>query len=57
MTSSTVQYKYLETPRGKKPRLVITADPELDDNNSIIRYIVMSDGYKTEGLIYASSPK
>jgi hypothetical protein len=45
----------LETPREKKPRVVITADPELDDNNSMIRYILMSDGYKTEGLIYASS--
>src|SRR5580765_5643574 len=47
--------KYLETPAGKKPRVVITADPELDDNNSMIRYILMSDGYKTEGLIYTSS--
>ena len=51
----TTQYKYLETPSGKKPRVVITADPELDDNNSMIRYILMSDGYLTEGLIYASS--
>jgi hypothetical protein len=53
--AATTQYKYLETPPGKKPRVVITADPELDDNNSMIRYILMSDGYKTEGLIYASS--
>src|SRR5215467_5213064 len=53
--ASTPQYKYLETPPGKKPRVVITADPELDDNNSMIRYILMSDGYKTEGLIYVSS--
>ena len=30
------RYKYLETPAGKKPRVVITADPELDDNNSMI---------------------
>lgn len=52
---ATAQYEYLETPTGKKPRVVITADPELDDNNSMIRYILMSDGYKTEGLIYASS--
>jgi hypothetical protein len=53
--TGTAQYKYLETPAGKKPRVVITADPELDDNNSMIRYILMSDGYKTEGLIYTSS--
>ena len=51
----TTQVTYLETPAGKKPRVVITADPELDDNNSMIRYILMSDGYRTEGLIYASS--
>ena len=49
------QYRYLETPAGKKPRVVITADPELDDNNSMIRYVLMADGYQTEGLIYASS--
>jgi hypothetical protein len=47
--------RYLETPPGKKPRVVITADPELDDQNSMIRYALMSDGYQTEGLIYASS--
>lgn len=52
---ATAQYKYLETPAGKKPRVVITADPEMDDNNSLIRYVLMSDGYRTEGLIYASS--
>lgn len=46
---------YLETPAGQKPRVVITADPELDDLNSLIRYVLMSDGFRTEGLIYASS--
>ena len=54
-TFPAAQYRYLETPAGKKPRVVITADPELDDNNSMIRYVLMSDGYQTEGLIYASS--
>jgi len=54
-TATATQYKYLETPADKKPRVVITADPELDDNNSMIRYILMSDGYQTEGLIYVSS--
>ena len=37
VTGATTEYKYLETPAGKKPRVVITADPELDDNNSMIR--------------------
>ncbi|MCW6530479.1 DUF1593 domain-containing protein [Sphingomonas sp. MMSM20] len=47
--------RYLETPAGAKPRVVITADPELDDNNSLIRYLLYSTDYRTEGLIYASS--
>lgn len=46
---------YLETPPGKKPRVVITADPELDDLNSLIRYVLHASDYTTEGLIYASS--
>jgi len=53
--AAATQYKYLETPAGRKPRVVITADPELDDNNSMIRYVLMADGYQTEGLIYTSS--
>ena len=53
LPSGTVTY--LETPAGRKPRVVITADPELDDLNSMIRYVLMADGYQTEGLIYASS--
>jgi hypothetical protein len=38
-----------------KPRVVITADPELDDNNTIIRAILYSPDVKFEGLIYTSS--
>ena len=38
-----------------KPRVVITADPELDDNNTIIRAILYSSDVKFEGLVYASS--
>ena len=38
-----------------KPRVVITADPELDDSNSLVRYLLFSADYTTEGLIYASS--
>lgn len=38
-----------------KPRVVITADPELDDNNTIIRAILYSSDVRFEGLIYASS--
>ncbi len=38
-----------------KPRVVITADPELDDNNTDIRAILYSSDVRFEGLIYVSS--
>jgi Protein of unknown function (DUF1593) len=38
-----------------KPRIVITADPELDDNNSLIRFLLYSSDVNVEGLIYVSS--
>ena len=38
-----------------KPRIIITADPELDDNNSLIRFLLYSKDMDIEGLIYASS--
>lgn len=39
----------------QKPRIIITADPELDDNNSLIRFLLYSNDFDVEGLIYASS--
>lgn len=38
-----------------KPRIIITADPELDDNNSLIRFLLYSSDFNVEGLIYTSS--
>lgn len=38
-----------------RPRIVITADPELDDNNSLIRFLLYSSDMNVEGLVYASS--
>ena len=38
-----------------RPRVVVTTDPELDDSNSLIRYLLHSADFRTEGLIYASS--
>ncbi|MTB52685.1 DUF1593 domain-containing protein [Lewinella sp. W8] len=38
-----------------RPRIVITADPELDDNNSLIRFLLYSTDLNIEGLVYASS--
>lgn len=38
-----------------RPRIVVTADPELDDNNSLIRFLLYSSDLDVEGLVYASS--
>src|SRR6188768_2532775 len=43
------------SPAQTKPRIIITADPELDDSNSLIRFLLYSTDVKIEGLIYASS--
>ncbi len=39
----------------EKPRVIVTCDPELDDHNSLIRYLLFSTDFDTEGIIYASS--
>ncbi len=41
--------------RQARPRIVITTDPELDDNNSLIRFLLYSCDVDLEGLIYTSS--
>ena len=40
---------------SQKPRVIVTCDPELDDHNSLIRYLLFASDFDTEGLIYASS--
>lgn len=42
-------------PATHQPRVVVTTDPELDDSNSLVRYLLYSTDFQTEGLIYASS--
>lgn len=44
-----------EAQETDRPRVVVTTDPELDDLNSLIRYLLYSNEFQTEGLIYASS--
>src|SRR5436190_10726086 len=39
----------------QKPRVVVTTDPELDDSNSLIRFLLYSTDFRIEGLVYASS--
>jgi hypothetical protein len=38
-----------------RPRVIVTTDPELDDSNSLVRYLLYAADVQTEGLIYASS--
>ncbi len=38
-----------------RPRTIVTADPELDDLNSMIRFLLYSNEVQVEGLVYASS--
>lgn len=40
---------------AEKPRIVVTTDPELDDLNSLIRFLLYSTDFRIEGLVYASS--
>jgi hypothetical protein len=45
----------VSTPKAIKPRVVVTCDPELDDLNSLVRFLLFSTDYRVEGLIYSSS--
>lgn len=48
-------YTFAQSDAQQRPRIVVTADPELDDNNSLIRFLLYSTDMEIEGLIYASS--
>src|SRR5262245_41246767 len=38
-----------------RPRTIVTTDPELDDSNSLVRFLLYGDEVTTEGLSYATS--
>jgi hypothetical protein len=38
-----------------RPRTIVTTDPELDDSNSLVRFLLYTNEVTTEGLVYASS--
>jgi Protein of unknown function (DUF1593) len=40
---------------GDRPRTIVTTDPELDDLNSMIRFLLYSNEVRVEGLVYSSS--
>ena len=37
------------------PRTIVTCDPELDDNNSMIRFLLHATDFQIDGLVYTSS--
>jgi hypothetical protein len=55
LTLTTLSWAQQPSVKQARPRIVITADPELDDNNSLIRFLLYSSDLDIEGLIYASS--
>lgn len=38
-----------------KPRIIVTCDPEEDDQNSLIRFLLYRTDFKIDGLIYNAS--
>lgn len=38
-----------------KPRIILTIDPECDDNNSLIHFLLRATDFDVDGIIYASS--
>ncbi len=44
-----------QTHKPARPRIVITADPELDDLNTLIRAVLYFQDFQVEGLVYNSS--
>jgi hypothetical protein len=45
-----------QAPSGAaRPRTIVTTDPELDDSNSLIRFLLYTNEVQTEALVYASS--
>ena len=39
----------------QKPRIIITCDPECDDNNSLIHFLLRATDFDIQGIVYASS--
>lgn len=39
----------------ERPRTIVTCDPELDDNNSMIRFLLHATDFQIDGLVYTSS--
>ncbi|MBQ9286873.1 MAG: DUF1593 domain-containing protein [Bacteroidaceae bacterium] len=47
--------KPLVQQQDAKPRMILTCDPECDDNNSLIRYLLHAADFQTEAIVLTSS--
>lgn len=54
-TLSVPAYADVARPPGGKPRTVVTTDMEQDDYDSLIRYLLYSNEFDTQGIVYTSS--
>ncbi len=45
----------IKVKEQEKPRIIVTCDPEEDDQNSLIRFLLYSTDFKIDGLIYNES--
>ena len=44
-----------EQVQDQKARVIVTCDPELDDNNSMIRFLLFATDFDIEGIVLTSS--
>jgi hypothetical protein len=44
-----------EQVQDQRARVIVTCDPELDDNNSMIRFLLFATDFDIDGLILTSS--
>lgn len=47
--------KVPEQKQDPKARVIVTCDPELDDNNSMIRFLLFATDFDIEGIVLTSS--
>jgi hypothetical protein len=51
----TPHHSVAETGNQEKPRVIVTTDGEIDDKTSFVRFLMYSNEFETEGLIYGNS--
>lgn len=55
LSFSNCSSRQITDEQQEKLRIIVTCDPELDDSNSLVRFLLYSTDFRIEGLVYASS--